>query len=600
MQEDQTPNTTKNEEPPKATGAPTLKGEMVVADSGKGGTQYPESKPDAAKDDEGIEQPVDDKEIEAAFVPEEPTGIRARLKRAWHAYWARPRAKLYTAAGLAVLSGLLVAIPPSRYFLLNNVGVRSSASITILDETNQQPLKNVSVSLRGQTATTGSDGKVQFSHVKLGRTKLGINRRAFAALEKTVTLGWGSNPLGSVQLKAVGAQFSLTITDGLSNKPIAAAEVSSNDLEAVADKDGNAILTVDTAKEQQLEVIVRATGYRQEKVALGNDSNTQKVALTSVRKQPFISNRSGKYDLYKIDVDGKNEEMVLKATGYEQAEMGLVTHPTEDIVAFVATRDNVRNKDNFLLSTLLFIDLSDNSSEVISHAERIQVLGWTGSKLVFAQITSGASASSPNRQRLMAYDYKTSKTVELAASNSFNDLALIGNTVYYAPSNAYTPNAPGGFYKITADATNKQTLLNKEVWNIFRADYSTLNLSVQQEWYQYKISSAGQATKLSAAPGGLKNRVYVDSVDGNHSLWLDERDGKGTLLLFDTKNATDKVVKTQAGLSSPVRWLDNTTLVYRIHTPQETADYVLNIEGGEAKKIRDVIHTDGVDRWYYY
>lgn len=48
------------------------------------------------------------------------------------------------------------------------------------------------------------------------------------------------------------------------------------------------------------------------------------------RKHVFISKRSGTYDVYKVDVDGKNEEKVLSGTGSERPDaIALSIHPTK-------------------------------------------------------------------------------------------------------------------------------------------------------------------------------------------------------------------------------------------------------------------------------
>ena len=62
----------------------------------------------------------------------------------------------------------------------------------------------------------------------------------------------------------------------------------------------------------------------------------------------------------------------------------------------------------------------------------------------------------------------------------------------------------------------------------------------------------------------------------------------------------DKVIKTQSGLTYPILWLSDKVAIYRISTDQESADYAISLDGGEAKKIRDVTKTSGIDRWYYY
>jgi len=311
-----------------------------------------------------------------------------------------------------------------------------------------------------------------------------------------------------------------------------------------------------------------------------------------------VSKRSGKYDVYSIDADGKNEKVLLRGTGSVRDDIVLASNPATDMLAFVSTRDNTRNKEGFLLSTLTLIDTKKAAVVTLGKSEKFQVVDWVGDRLVYVQIAAGASANDPKRHRLMSYDTKTEDTKELAASNYFNDVLVAGGAVYFAPSNSGQP-ADVGFYKINPDGSSKQTLLNKEVYNAFRTQYDQLHLAVGQDWYSYKLGDV-QAGKISGPPSELKSRVYREGPDKQHSLWVDNRDGKGVLLAYAIIGKTDKVLKTQSGLANPVAWLSNSYVVYRIHTEQESADYVLNQDGGEPRKIRDVTNTSGVDAWYYY
>ncbi len=110
-------------------------------------------------------------------------------------------------------------------------------------------------------------------------------------------------------------------------------------------------------------------------------------------------------------------------------------------------------------------------------------------------------------------------------------------------------------------------------------------------------------TKLLHLPTAGNNpvtrtsRSYSVSPSGEKAVWVDIRDGKGVLLLYDTVQKTESVILTKSGLGSPVEWLNNSTLVYRISTVQETADYVFSIEGTESKKIADVIGNQS--RYFY-
>lgn len=544
---------------------------------------------------------ADDTELEKAFTPDKP-GFVAKCKRFFRSWWENKRARYLTLAALAAALIAFVAIPVTRYFFLNTVGVRGSASVTVLDDSTQLPLKNVEVSIGGKQGLTNEDGLVALSGVKLGSGVLVIQKRAFAPYTKKTTIGWGSNPLGSVALKAVGTQYVFIVKDFLSGQPIEKAQASAGDADAVSDKNGKITLTIDSTDQGSDTVTISADTYRNETAKLGTDNKVeQTVSMVPARKEAFISKRSGKFDLYKVDIDGQNEQLVLAGTGNEQQDtMVLVSHPTDEVVAYASTRENVRNSDGFLLTTLDLVDLGDNSVKKVTQSEKIQILGWIGDSLIYVKVAAGASAANPKRQRLISYDYKSGIEHELASSNYFNDVALVGDSVYYAPSSAYQ-SGTAGFYKTDATGATKQTIISQEVWNIFRTAYDTLTISVGNDWYEYKVgSSSNKPTKLSGAPADLKNRIYIDNADKSHSLWVDDRDGKGVLISYDVNAKVDKVLRTQAGLNNPLRWLSNDTAIFRIHTDQETADYAISINGGDAKKIRDVTNTSGIDQWYYY
>src|SRR5581483_4649063 len=151
-----------------------------------------------------------------------------------------------------------------------------------------------------------------------------VSNRAFAAQSKAYTVGWGSNPLSAVSLTPTGIQYSFTTVDFLSNKPVAKAQAesgapadteSSTEANAQSDDKGKLLLTVDKAEDQQLQVTIKAKGYRDEVVMINADDKTDHlVKLVPACKEVFVSKRSGNYDLYTIDVDGKNEKLVLAGT----------------------------------------------------------------------------------------------------------------------------------------------------------------------------------------------------------------------------------------------------------------------------------------------
>ncbi len=561
---------------------------------------------DSAVDDISLNDSDDtlrreDEDVTRAFTQSKDRGFKEKVADFFKDLWQNPKKRWSIIVGTVVILMTIFILPMSRYFVLNTVGIRSSASVTVLDESTSQPLKNVTVTLSNGEAKTDDDGVAKLQNIKLGATKLTIQKRAFAESSRNVTVGWGSNPLGEQKIKPVGVQYSFDVKDFLSGQPIEKAEAVSGEYSAFSDEKGRVVLTIEEPGDDTIEITIKASGYRDEPVNQDTENkDVQPVAIVPARKHVFVSKRSGKYDVYKIDVDGKNEQLVLSGTGNERDDMALVPSPDKDIAALVSSRDSTRNKDGFLLSTLTLLDLStqEPATEAITKSERVQIIGWSGDQLVYVRIADGASASTPDRHRLITYNVETGSTKEIAKSNYFNDVLMIGDGIYYAPSAAYQEGGQG-LYKVDAKGENQKTVFNSEVWNIFRTDYDTVMFSVQADWYEYDLSS-GKVLAASGAPAAQVTRIYVDGPEKKKSLWIEQRDGKGALIAYDVESKEDKVVKTQSGLTYPVRWVTSNTVIYRINTDQETADYVVNLDGGEPKKIKDVTNTGGVDRWYYY
>lgn len=548
-----------------------------------------------AKEGDALLKAEDDKNA-AAFVPEPKPKFSQRLKGFLSKKSVRWIAFLFLVSIIAVAA----VLPNARYAVLNAAGVRSAASLTVLDESTQQPLKGVKVTLANVTAESDQEGKVSFTGLKLGQTNLVVEKRAFAPVTRPIIIGWGSNPLGDFSLAPTGTQYRFVVTDFLSGKPVAKVEAVSNEASAISNEKGEIRLTIDQQDDTPRDIVITGQGYREERFALDLNQKEQiALQLVPARKHVFISNRNGRYDVYKVDADGKNEALVLPGTGSEREDMVLVSHPNEEAVAIVSTRDNKRNKDGFLLSTLTVASLNEQTAKAVVTSERVQIIDWVGTRIVYVQIKEGASGDSPDRHKLVSYDYKSQEFKELGSSNYFNDVQVAGGKVYVAPSSTYSDSTTSSLFRIEADGSNKQTVINKEVWNIFRTSFDKLTLAVQQDWYELRIGEL-KPGKVSGPPPTQSSRIYIASPDTTRSLWVDTRDGKGVLLMHTTEGNKEDVVRTQGGLKQPVRWLTNSTIVYRINTESETADYVLNLDGGEPKKIRDVTNTSGINAWYYY
>lgn len=541
---------------------------------------------------------AEDEARERQFAPPpQKAGFKAKLKSLAAKWWHNKRVRYGSLAVVVFLFIIALFIPFTRYSMLNIFGVRVSSNMVIVDSVTGLPLENIVVSLQGKESKSNEDGFVEFSQLKQGSSTLKIDKRGYATFEKEIVLGWGSNPIGEQSIVATGERYTFKLVDWLSDEKIIDGEARSGEDIAQANEEGVIVLTV--GDELSDEVVLAAKGYREERIKIDELSDAERtVKMVPAKKHAFVSNRSGDYDLYTIDVDGQNENVLLEGTGKEREVPFVLSHPTEDYVAYVSSRDGDVNKDNFILDGLFVVDTKDGESYKVTRSEQLQIVGWSGRKLVFVSVVEGVSAGNSQRSKIISFDIDSRERTDIAASNYFNDVKLIDDTVYYAPSSYAVPQSQAKLFTVGVDGKNKKTLIDAQVWAIFRKDYSTLQFNAENLlWYEQQLESEGSPKKLDTQPVIRQSRIYSTSPDDTKAAWVDVRDGKGVLLVYDIEQKTESVIRTQAGLTDPVMWVDDSSFIYRVETSSETADYIMSISGDEPAKIADVVGNRS--RYFY-
>mgnify|MGYP000126628452 CR=1 FL=1 len=225
----------------------------------------------AEESDQVLESEDRDRELVEAIKRPKP-GLGTKLRHVFGSRIVR-RALLVLVFGGIAAAGI---VPTSRYYVLNTAGVRSSASLLVMDNSTQQPLKNVKVTIDGQSGVTGDDGRVMISKLRMGEQQIMFERHAFAPMTKAHVFGWGSNPLGDFKLTPTGTQYSFVITDYISGKPLAKVEASSADASAFSDEKGAIKLATDRKDDSDFEVVVKAEGYRTEKLTIKAGDTAEK------------------------------------------------------------------------------------------------------------------------------------------------------------------------------------------------------------------------------------------------------------------------------------------------------------------------------------
>ena len=510
------------------------------------------------------------------------SSAKDRFKAAFYRWWDNKVARYVTLGIIVVLIGVVTAVPVIRTGLMNLLGFRASISVYAVDATTLQPIKGATLKVGDGTVKTAEDGKAKLTDVRLGKQTVTVHKAGFADVKEDITFSFRAVDLGEVDMKATGLQLGFKLTDYLSGKPIEGVTLESGESSTKSGKDGKAVITL--ASDSTADTItIHKNGYRSEQVpAKGEENSVQTVKLVLAAKEIYVAKENGIYNLKKIDLDGKNDAVLLAGTGTETSAIDVAVDSLSQYAALISTRDNVKNKDGYLLSALTLVNISNGDSETIEHAEKLTIVGWSGTTLVYKQVVAGTSAANASREKIMAYNYATNKRYQLANANHFLGAELHAGTVYFAVSST-DPAAKSGLMNASLDGSAKKLIQEGDTWAAYRVDYKTMKLQTATKWYAYTFGGVSTETQ----PATSISRTYIDSGDAKLSIWSDTSATSGNLSLYNIADGKDQVLTKTKGQYKPLRWLNNRVLMYREATKTGSTDYVLSLDGGDAVKVTD-------------
>jgi hypothetical protein len=529
----------------------------------------------------------DNRTINYKVEPKKPKNIKYYVNLWWQNKLVRNFSLfLVIAAGL-----VLVSVPSSRYAVLNTAGVRASTSFTVVDQISGRPVKNVDVTLADKTAKTAEDGTVYLSGLKLGNASLTLSKRSFEPVNTNITIGWGSNPLDApFEVLPTGTNFEFKISDWLDEMPIKDAEISDGESTAVTNAEGVANLKIEPTDEDII-IYINANGYKTNQVTIPATSTApQNVKLTAYRPDIFVSNRSGQYDIYTRDIDGANEELILRATGSEQPDTHLLgNNQTYEIAALVSAREGERNQEGYILSNLYVLDVGRKIATKVdaTQSERIMLVGWHQETIIFVKTIAGPSATFGSRQRVIAYDYKKQQQKELASANYFSDVRLINDKVYYVVASGIGGSQGLGLGVIGVDGNDRRALVAENIWAVYRSRPQELVINSDKNWYKYDLNTTNLIL-LTGQPANNQDLKLFESPKQDKFVKVEKRDGQTELILIDKNKDEESVILRQPGISSPITWVNNKTVMYSVITDTETARYVVSLTNNKAVKIGDI------------
>lgn len=494
----------------------------------------------------------------------------------------------------------IVVYPKSRYFLLERFGIKADVQVSVVDNSTNTPVNNAQVTIGTVTAKTDKHGVAKLSKVTIGPTQLVIDKPAYENYSQNVSIGFGNNKLTEVRTVPIGQQYSFVLRDYLSDKPIEGVEASSGEFSAMSDSNGRVKIPIDIKGKDDFDIKFIKEDYRIDEYRLPTTTNTEtNYQLVASRKHVYLSKDDDRYNIYSVDLDGKNQKLILKGTGNEGDGLRMYNNPLSNALALTSTRNSQKNKSGEIMVNLTVLDYGVGKVYDSITSDNIQVIGWVGNKLIYVYEPQDSKPDALDRHKLVSYDFKTDTQKELAVANYFNDVKIVGQNIYFARSSQNIANKVG-LVRSSADGTSQETVVGSEVNKIYRQGYNNLVVTSYDKWLNIDLSS-GNVTMLTTKPSDLSNKIFIDSPNKQTALFTKNQNNIDQLLNYLPTSNEEQLLSSIEGSSYPIYWLNETDVIFRVKEQQGYFDYIVSTEGGDSKRLAEEVYPEqSVDEWYYY
>ncbi|MBU6389117.1 carboxypeptidase regulatory-like domain-containing protein [Patescibacteria group bacterium] len=487
----------------------------------------------------------------------------------------------------------------------------NTASVSLkVREGDTFALEGAKLTVAGKTYKTDRNGKVQIPQIVAGTYKVQVTDSGYHDTAVTIQLHRGDNNLmyiGLTKLPEKTYSVKGTVHDYVSDQPVVNVQVTLGSQTVQTDPSGS--YGFDHVAPGNLKLIFSKAGYLDKEVdqqVTDTNISSTPIPLEPTGQVIFVSNRDGRRELYASNYDGTNQKLFITPSGQSE-DFGPVLSPDHKTLAFVSTRDQVK----------------DGNGNVL---EKLYVVGQDGKNLkkVSDDVSSDfAPIWSPNGQYLYYAGYtgsdltQNSDKVYNVAKGTLTDIGEAANDVVFSPdstmiayyvlsSQSQPPptDAPAGtpttvsvnVIKTLNLVTGERKTISNRNQSVSDLEFSSDNASViyevlngsSLERFQDNIATPSQETQLPVPT--FSNRRYVASPDGSHQVFIEERDGKKDLYLVDQNRDNEKKLTNLGMLNDQILplWDDTSAyVIFAVKGPAESALYIVSINGGDPKKVTD-------------
>lgn len=520
--------------------------------------------------------------------------------------------KFWLAVVLLLIAALIAAWfnQPSRWWLVNTFGAHNTLTITTIapgeGKAKVSELRNVAVVVNGTTYHTDSKGELKVPNVPYGNATVTATKTGFQSVSYGVVLDFDPflHKLGgkatddaarniTLSMKSTGIPVAFKVVDWLSGKPVTSGDFAIGDVVAKPDDQGLVSLRVPGTDAKTVTVTASYGGAYVDKkfdVTLGADAPTVQ-AIPSGRDY-FLGKSSGVWTVYGSNLDGSDVQPVVTGTGNETDETNFAVSPDGKYGVLSSSRDGARNDHHDLLQRVYLVDLSTKKITRVDEGVTVKFADWSGNELIYT-VTAYDASSNAFPVTLRGVDVASQRVYNFETADDINVSTVAAGRVLYMRSSNSGPDQTSSpiLREAPVNATTSQTLGDQVSYDSYlQQDFNRINFKTAQDqsWHEYNVST-DQLKTIAQPPTGSNTVQYlsignsddskhlmVDRVNGVYTLFAKGTDGKQTILYGDN------------GLSGPIRWINDTTVLYRTVTQTGAADYVVSIDTGKRQKITDV------------
>lgn len=524
-------------------------------------------------------------------------------------FWYGSHKKWTIPATVLVILLILAAVPWSRYKAAGLM-VKKDFSIQILDSASQSPVSEATVKVGSRSAQTDGNGRAQL-RLSAGRHTAVISKKYYQTQHASLLvpiLSQKSTP--AIKVDATGRQVKIVVKNLVSQKALADVDIKVADVRAKTDKNGEAIVVLPVGARQQ-KAVLSLKGYNDSEVSIQiSDSGVAEnfFSLTPAGKVYFLSNRTGKLDVMKANLDGSQPQVAVAGTGREGGQnTTLLTSPSQKYVALAA-----RRSADYATPQLHILSAEDDKLLGVdqSNAE-FQIVGWSGDNLIYTVSRSDLPDWQPGINKLKSYDATTGKITLLSQSSAVGDsqswayeyyefIMVSADKVAYA-KNWYTSDEAAeallsdkqnSLLIINANGQDSKTLSTYDAKdfvsfirykpNAFYIRHTTP--AGEKKFYEYVFGLAGpKSAAIDENEFNNSHQLFFVSPSGKKSAWAEARDGKYSILVGDSDGLNTKTVSSLAEFNV-YDWYSEE---YLLVTKGGSELYIMSAEGSEPVKITD-------------